>query len=111
MQVFDYFCYMQIPEWAKIFYWDEPITKALWKRAKKGDQRCLLKIGDRVIKIRQIDEKEVHPIGSLGIIVGSIYYDDPPVGFIHRELYILHYDGDDFYSASVGWRLQKLNEN
>lgn len=76
---------------------------------RKGDERCRFKIGDRVVKTAQLDNNEIHPIGSKGTVTGSIYVDHPNAP--DKEAYLVVWDQSRLETTTVGRRLEKLLES
>lgn len=84
-------------------------VNAFIARIKKGDPRCSLKVGDRVVKVLKLEAEELNPIGAKGTVVGSMYMDDPKSQ--DKEAYWVKWDHHPIVSTTLGRRLNKLLES
>lgn len=76
----------------------------LYEKMSKGDPRCLISIGSKVIK-HWGEKGDIHQIGDTATVVGSIYDPDQP---FHSDLYMVQFDNDaeHTYSLTIGKKIQ-----
>lgn len=74
---------------------------------KKGDSRCNLKIGTRVIKIGS-DVGDLTPTGTKGIVIGNLHMPTEVDGEVIESIYLVKFDNSSDIKMTVDFKLRKL---
>jgi hypothetical protein len=79
------------------------ISQVLLDVLLAGDDRCPIKIGQRVMKVNS-EKGDLNPNGTKGIVIGNLYTDVPGIG------YYVRFDDKPFPIFCVEKKVQLIEE-